>query len=289
MDAQELLKKVRRIEIKTKGISKHLLSGEYHSAFKGKGMSFSEVRAYQFGDDVRNIDWNVTARTNDPFVKVFEEERELTVMLMIDISASSFFGSGAQNKRALITELAAVLSFSAIQNNDKVGVIFFSSQIERFIPPKKGKQHILMIIRELLNIQPVHKGTNIAVALEYFNNLVKKRSISFLISDFIAEPFETPLRIAKKRHDVIGIHVYDKLEEKIPAVGLLPIRDPESGKKVWIDTNDKAFSQKYQALFKDRIEQTRQSFTKIGASWIDVQTEESYIKTLLEFFKKRAS
>jgi len=289
MDAQELLKKVRRIEIKTKGISKHLLSGEYHSAFKGKGMSFSEVRAYQFGDDVRNIDWNVTARTNDPFVKVFEEERELTVMLMIDISASSFFGSGAQNKRALITELAAVLSFSAIQNNDKVGVIFFSSQIERFIPPKKGKQHILMIIRELLNIQPVHKGTNIAVALEYFNNLVKKRSISFLISDFIAEPFETPLRIAKKRHDVIGIHVYDKLEEKIPAVGLLPIRDPESGKKVWVDTNDKAFSQKYQALFKDRIEQTRQSFTKIGASWIDVQTEESYIKTLLEFFKKRAS
>lgn len=289
MDAQELLKKVRRIEIKTKGISKHLLSGEYHSAFKGKGMSFSEVRAYQFGDDVRNIDWNVTARTNDPFVKVFEEERELTVMLMIDISASSFFGSGAQNKRALITELAAVLSFSAIQNNDKVGVIFFSSQIERFIPPKKGKQHILMIIRELLNIQPVHKGTNIAVALEYFNNLVKKRSISFLISDFIAEPFETPLRIAKKRHDVIGIHVYDKLEEKIPAVGLLPIRDPESGKKVWIDTNDKAFSQKYQTLFKDRIEQTRQSFTKIGASWIDVQTEESYIKTLLEFFKKRAS
>ncbi|MDG1297024.1 MAG: DUF58 domain-containing protein [Saprospiraceae bacterium] len=289
MDAQELLKKVRRIEIKTKGISKHLLSGEYHSAFKGKGMSFSEVRAYQFGDDVRNIDWNVTARTNDPFVKVFEEERELTVMLMIDISASSFFGSGAQNKRALITELAAVLSFSAIQNNDKVGVIFFSSQIERFIPPKKGKQHILMIIRELLNIQPVHKGTNIAVALEYFNNLVKKRSISFLISDFIAESFETPLRIAKKRHDVIGIHVYDKLEEKIPAVGLLPIRDPESGKKLWIDTNDKAFSQKYQALFKDRIEQTRQIFTKIGASWIDVQTEESYIKTLLEFFKKRAS
>jgi len=289
MDAQELLKKVRRIEIKTKGISKHLLSGEYHSAFKGKGMSFSEVRAYQFGDDVRNIDWNVTARTNDPFVKVFEEERELTVMLMIDISASSFFGSGAQNKRALITEIAAVLSFSAIQNNDKVGVIFFSSQIERFIPPKKGKQHILMIIRELINIQPVHKGTNIAVALEYFNNLVKKRSISFLISDFIAEPFETPLRIAKKRHDVIGIHVYDKLEEKIPAVGLLPIRDPESGKKVWIDTNDKAFSQKYQAIFKDRIEQTRQIFTKIGASWIDVQTEESYIKTLLEFFKKRAS
>lgn len=289
MDAQELLKKVRRIEIKTKGISKHLLSGEYHSAFKGKGMSFSEVRAYQFGDDVRNIDWNVTARTNDPFVKVFEEERELTVMLMIDISASSFFGSGAQNKRALITEIAAVLSFSAIQNNDKVGVIFFSSQIERFIPPKKGKQHILMIIRELINIQPEHKGTNIAVALEYFNNLVKKRSISFLISDFIAEPFETPLRIAKKRHDVIGIHVYDKLEEKIPAVGLLPIRDPESGKKVWIDTNDKAFSQKYQAIFKDRIEQTRQIFTKIGASWIDVQTEESYIKTLLEFFKKRAS
>ena len=168
-------------------------------------------------------------------------------------------------------------------------MIFFSSQIERFIPPKKGKQHILMIIRELLNIQPVHKGTNIAVALEYFNNLVKKRSISFLISDFIAEPFETPLRIAKKRHDVIGIHVYDKLEEKIPAVGLLPIRDPESGKKVWIDTNDKAFSQKYQAIFKDRIEQTRQIFTKIGASWIDVQTEESYIKTLLEFFKKRAS
>lgn len=289
MDAQELLQKVRRIEIKTKGISKHLFSGEYHSAFKGKGMSFSEVRAYQFGDDVRNIDWNVTARTNDPFVKVFEEERELTVMLLIDISASSFFGSGTQNKRDLITELAAVLSFSAIQNNDKVGVIFFSSEIERFIPPKKGKQHILMIIRELLNIQPVHKGTNISVALEYFNNLVKKRSISFLISDFMVDDFETPLRIAKKRHDIIGIHVFDKLEKELPKVGLIPIKDPETSQRIWIDTNDKAFSQKYQRIFNNRKESVRQTFNKIGASWIDVQTEESYIKTLLEFFKKRAS
>ena len=289
MDAQELLKKVRRIEIKTKGISKHLFSGEYHSAFKGKGMSFSEVRAYQFGDDVRNIDWNVTARTNDPFVKVFEEERELTVMLLIDISASSFFGSGSQSKRELITELAAVLSFSAIQNNDKVGVIFFSSEIERFIPPKKGKQHILMIIRELLNIQPVHKGTNIAVALEYFNNLVKKRSISFLISDFMADSFETPLRIAKKRHDVIGIHVYDKLEKALPKVGLIPVKDPETGKRISVDSSHADFNNKYSKIFQERKEETRKMFTKIGAAWIDVQTEESYVKTLLEFFKKRAS
>lgn len=289
METQELLKKVRRIEIKTKGISKHLFSGEYHSAFKGKGMSFSEVRAYQFGDDVRNIDWNVTARTNDPFVKVFEEERELTVMLMIDISASSFFGSGEQSKRELITELAAVLSFSAIQNNDKVGVIFFSDQIEKFIPPQKGKQHILMIIRELLHIEPVHKGTNIAVALEYFNNVIKKRSISFLISDFQSLAFETPLRIAKKRHDIIGVHVYDHLESTFPTAGLIPIRDPESGSIQWIDSNSSQFQAHYSSVFNDRIASIKQTFTRIGASWMDIKTDDSYVKTLLAFFKKRAS
>ena len=289
METQELLKKVRRIEIKTKGISKHLFSGEYHSAFKGKGMSFSEVRAYQFGDDVRNIDWNVTARTNDPFVKVFEEERELTVMLMIDISASSFFGSGEQSKRELITELAAVLSFSAIQNNDKVGVIFFSDQIEKFIPPQKGKQHILMIIRELLHIEPVHTGTNIAVALEYFNNVIKKRSISFLISDFQSLAFETPLRIAKKRHDIIGVHVYDHLESTFPTAGLIPIRDPESGSIQWIDSNSSQFQAHYSSVFNDRIASIKQTFTRIGASWMDIKTDDSYVKTLLAFFKKRAS
>ena len=289
METQELLKKVRRIEIKTKGISKHLFSGEYHSAFKGKGMSFSEVRAYQFGDDVRNIDWNVTARTYDPFVKVFEEERELTVMLMIDISASSFFGSGEQSKRELITELAAVLSFSAIQNNDKVGVIFFSDQIEKFIPPQKGKQHILMIIRELLHIEPVHKGTNIAVALEYFNNVIKKRSISFLISDFQSPAFETPLRIAKKRHDIIGVHVYDHLESTFPAAGLIPVRDPESGSIQWIDSNSSQFQAQYSSVFNDRIASIKQTFTRIGASWMDIKTDDSYVKTLLAFFKKRAS
>jgi uncharacterized protein (DUF58 family) len=289
METQELLKKVRRIEIKTKGISKHLFSGEYHSAFKGKGMSFSEVRAYQFGDDVRNIDWNVTARTNDPFVKVFEEERELTVMLLIDISASSFFGSGEQSKRELITELAAVLSFSAIQNNDKVGVIFFSDQIEKFIPPQKGKQHILMIIRELLQIEPVHKGTNVAVALEYFNNVIKKRSISFLISDFQSPAFETPLRIAKKRHDIIGVHVYDHLESTFPTVGLIPVRDPESGSIQWIDSNSNQFQAHYSSIFDDRIASIKQTFTRIGASWMDIKTDDSYVKTLLAFFKKRAS
>lgn len=289
METQELLKKVRRIEIKTKGISKHLFSGEYHSAFKGKGMSFSEVRAYQFGDDVRNIDWNVTARTNDPFVKVFEEERELTVILLIDISASSFFGSGEQSKRELITELAAVLSFSAIQNNDKVGVIFFSDQIEKFIPPQKGKQHILMIIRELLHIEPVHKGTNVAVALEYFNNVIKKRSISFLISDFQSPAFETPLRIAKKRHDIIGVHVYDHLESTLPSAGLIPVRDPESGSIQWIDSNSSQFQAHYSSIFDDRIASIKQTFTRIGASWMDIKTDDSYVKTLLAFFKKRAS
>ena len=289
MESQELLRKVRRVEIKTRGLSKHLFSGEYQSAFKGKGMSFSEVRAYQFGDDVRNIDWNVTARSNDPFVKVFEEERELTVMLLIDISASSLFGSGEQNKRGLITELAAVLSFSAIQNNDKVGVIFFSDQVEKYIPPKKGKQHILMIIRELLNIEPNHKGTDISKALEYFNNVVKKRSISFLISDFISEDFNTPLRIANKRHDMIGIHVYDKLEKELPKVGLLPVKDPESGQMIWVDSSDAGFQRIYTESFKQKANKNKLDFQKIGASWLDMQTDESYIKTLLEFFKKRSA
>ncbi len=289
MESQELLRKVRRVEIKTRGLSKHLFSGEYQSAFKGKGMSFSEVRAYQFGDDVRNIDWNVTARSNDPFVKVFEEERELTVMLLIDISASSLFGSGKQNKRGLITELAAVLSFSAIQNNDKVGVIFFSDQVEKYIPPKKGKQHILMIIRELLNIEPTHNGTDISKALEYFNNVVKKRCISFLISDFLSEDFNTPLRIANKRHDMIGIHVYDKLEKELPKVGLLPIKDPESGRITWVDSSDASFQRIYTEAFREKATKNKLNFQKIGASWLDMQTDESYVKTLLEFFKKRSA
>ncbi len=216
METSELLKKVRKIEIKTKGISRHLFAGEYHSAFKGRGMSFSEVREYQYGDDVRNIDWNVTARTGDPHIKVFEEERELTVILLVDLSGSSYFGTGKFLRKEIITEICAVLSFSAINNNDKVGILFFSDRVEKFIPPKKGKKHILRIIRELIDIEPQGKGTDIGAALEYFNSVIKKRSIAFVISDFLSVGYETPLSVVAKKHDVIGVQIYDPIEEKLP-------------------------------------------------------------------------
>lgn len=288
METSELLKKVRKIEIKTKGLSKHIFSGEYHSAFKGRGMSFSEVREYQYGDDVRNIDWNVTARTNEPHVKVFEEERELTVMLVVDVSKSSFFGTVNQFKSEIITEISAVISFSAITNNDKVGVIFFSDKVEQYIPPKKGKQHILRIIRELINFTPSGTGTRIDEAMVFMNNVIKKRCTCFILSDFMTKGYEESLRIAKKRHDVIGVHIYDKREERLPNVGLIKAKDAESGKLVYLDTSSKSFREKYENRFADNIEYFKTTFLKTGADVVNIATDESYVNALMKFFKKRA-
>ena len=288
METKELLKKVRKIEIKTKGLSKHIFSGEYHSAFKGRGMSFSEVRDYQYGDDVRNIDWNVTARTGDPHVKIFEEERELTVMLLIDVSQSSFFGTVSQMKNEVLTEICAVLAFSAINNNDKVGVLFFSDQVEKFIPPKKGKQHILRIIRELLDFEPKGKATDIGTALEYFNNVIKKRSISFVLSDFLAKGYETPLRIAARRHDIVGVHMVDPREEALPDVGLIRAFDAESGKTKWVDTTSKKVRDRYSQWFNDNQQYFKNTFLKSGADTVSIRTNEPYVNALLSFFKKRS-
>ncbi|TXB61664.1 DUF58 domain-containing protein [Phaeodactylibacter luteus] len=287
METSELLKKVRKIEIKTKGLSRHLFAGEYHSAFKGRGMSFSEVRDYQYGDDVRNIDWNVTARTGDPHVKIFEEERELTVMLLIDISPSSFFGTVNQLKSEMITEICAVLAFSAINNNDKVGVAFFSDHVERFIPPKKGKQHILRIIRELINFEPSGKGTDIGATLEYFNNLVKKRSICFIISDFLSMGYEQPLRVAARRHDVIGVNLIDPREEELPNVGLLRAQDAESGALQWIDTSSRQVREAYANWHQEHLGYFSSTFRKSGAAAMNIRTNESYVDALHQFFQQR--
>ncbi len=287
METSELLKKVRRIEIKTKGLSKHIFSGEYHSAFKGRGMSFSEVRGYQYGDDVRNIDWNVTARTGDPYIKVFEEERELTVMLLVDVSPSSFFGTDEQMKNEIITEISAVLAFSAINNNDKVGIVFFSDKVEKFIPPKKGKQHILRIIRELIDFEPEGKGTNLSVALEYLNNVIKKRCTTFILSDFFTKNYETSLRIAARRHDIIGVHMYDARETEIPNVGLVRVLDAETGQRIWLDTSVKRIRDRYKSWFLENFDYMKSTFTKSGADVVSIQTNESYVNALLKFFKKR--
>jgi len=288
MDTTELLKKVRKIEIKTKGLSKQIFSGEYHSAFKGRGMSFSEVRDYQYGDDVRNIDWNVTARTGSPHVKVFEEERELTVMLLIDVSKSSFFGSVKQTKNEINAEIAAVLAFSALNNNDKVGVLFFSNKIEKYLPPKKGKQHVLRIIRELINLEPENNGTNIGMALEYLNNLIKKRCICFVLSDFLTKDYEAPLKIAKRRHDVLGIHIIDPREEAIPNVGLIRAVDSETGDTRWIDSNSKSVRENYSNWFNSHMSYFKNTFLKTGADSVTIRTNESYVNKLLEFFKRRS-
>ena len=287
METADIIKKVRKIEIKTRGLSKQLFSGEYHSTFKGRGMSFSEVRNYQFGDDVRNIDWNVTARTGDPHIKVFEEERELTVMLLIDVSQSAYFGTTNQLKQGIMTEISAVLSFSAIQNNDKVGVLFFSDKIEKFIPPKKGKPHILRIIRELIDFHPESNGTDIGEALRYFNNLVKKRSICFILSDFMNTGYEDPLRIAARRHDIIGVHLYDPREKEIPDVGLIRAVDAETGKVSWIDTGMASIRQRYADIFQENFDYFRNTFLKSGTDYVSIQTDESYVNALLKFFKKR--
>ncbi|MBI5916969.1 MAG: DUF58 domain-containing protein [Bacteroidetes bacterium] len=287
MDTTELLQKVRKIEIKTKGLSKQLFSGEYHSAFKGRGMSFSEVRGYQYGDDVRNIDWNVTARTNIPHVKIFEEERELTVMLLIDMSQSAYFGTVNQLKQGIITEISAVLSFSAIQNNDKVGVILFTDKIEKFIPPKKGRSHILRIIRELIDFHPESTGTDLGQALRYFNNVIKKRCIGFVLSDFMARGYETPLRIASQRHDLIGVHLYDPKEQTLPNVGLVRARDAETGELTWLDTSSPHLRAKHALWFKENYGYFKNTFARSGTDFVSIRTDENYVTSLLNFFKKR--
>ena len=287
MTTIELLKKVRKIEIKTKGLSNHIFSGEYHTAFKGKGMAFSEVREYQPGDDVRSIDWNVTARYNNPFVKVFEEEREMTVILLIDLSGSSDFGTQNQLKREVATEISAVLSFSAIHNNDKIGVIFFSDKIEKFIPPKKGKSHILRIIRELITFKSESKKTNIQIALKYFNNVIKKRAVCFIISDFMDKGFDKSLKIAKNKHDVIALRVHDEREESLIDVGMIKIRDTENGDLRWVDTSNKNLRDQFQKNYHKFEKNLKETLQNSGVDHIDISTGKDYIKPLKNFFKNR--
>ena len=287
MSTSALLKKVRKIEIKTKGLSNHIFAGEYHTAFKGKGMAFSEVREYQPGDDVRSIDWNVTARYNAPFVKVFEEEREMTVMLMIDVSASGNFGTQEQFKRELATELAAILAFSAINNNDKVGVIFFTDKVEQFIPPKKGKSHILRIIREVLAFQPTGKGTDIASALEYFSAVIKKRSICFILSDFMSKEFDMPLKIASKKHDLVALRIHDTREDTLPNVGLVPMQDAETEQMLYVDTSSKKVRDNFAKNRANATEKLRKLFPASGVDLIDITTGTDYVKPLINFFKTR--
>ncbi len=288
-DTKELLKKVRKIEIKTRGLSNHLFSGEYHSAFKGRGMAFNEVREYQPGDEIRTIDWNVTARFNHPYVKVFEEERELTVMILIDVSGSENFGTIIQQKQDLATELCAVLAFSAIQNNDKVGVIFFSDKIEKFIPPKKGRSHILMIIRELIDFTPENKGTNVAEALRYFTGAIKKRSTAFIISDFISGTFDDQLKTANKKHDIIALKLYDRHEQEFPNLGLIPVADEETGELQWINTGNKEVRNAYKKAGLERNARLKETFSKSGVDFTSIGTHESYVKPLMTLFKKRES
>lgn len=290
MDTVELLKKVRRIEIKTRGLSNQIFSGEYHSAFKGRGMAFSEVREYQPGDDIRTIDWNVTARFNEPFVKVFEEERELTVMLVVDVSASKDFGTSKQFKKDLVTELCAVLSFSAIQNNDKIGLIFFSDRIEKFIPPKKGKSHTLRIIRELIEFEPQSKGTNISEGLRYLTNAIKKRSIAFLVSDFIdnhPSAFESALKIANGKHDVVALRIFDERERSMPDIGMVHLQDAESGAMVWVDTTTPTVRNHYRLWWEQYEAGLTSVFTKSGVDVVKLSTGQSYITPLRSFFKSR--
>ena len=289
METSELLKRVRKIEIKTRGLSNQIFSGQFHSAFKGSGMAFSEVRGYQQGDDIRTIDWNVTARSGDPYVKVFEEERELTVMLLVDVSGSGDFGSKVMLKRQLMTEICAVLSFSAIQNNDKVGIIFFSDKIEKFIPPKKGKSHILRIIRELIDFKPEHKGTDLSEALRYLTNVVKKRSIAFLLSDFMDKDYSDALKLANKKHDLVAIRVFDQLEQEVPNVGLLPMADAETGELIWVDTSSKEARTKLKAESLRFEAELKDTLMKSGVDMAEIRTDHSYVKPLLNLFKRRGA
>ena len=287
METSEIFKKVRKIEIKTRGLSNQIFSGHYHSVFKGRGMAFSEVREYQYGDDIRTIDWNVTARFNHPYVKIFDEERELTVMLIIDISASNQFGTKTQFKQKLITEIAAVLAFSAIQNNDKVGVIFFSNKIEKFIPPKKGTSHILRIIRELIDFKPENKQTDIAEALRYFTNVIKKRCTAFLISDFQDKSFDDAIKIANRKHDIIAVKIFDEREMEIPDVGLIKVKNAETGKTSWIDTSDSKLRKNHRKWVLRKEKYLDDLFIKSGMDVVKVRTDQDYVKPLVNLFKKR--
>ena len=287
METREILKKVRQVEIKTRGLSQNIFAGQYHTAFKGRGMAFSEVREYQPGDDVRSIDWNVTARFNRPYIKVFEEERELTVMLLIDVSGSGVFGTEGNTKRQIITEIAATLAFSAIQNNDKIGVIFFSDKIEKFIAPQKGKKHILYIIRELLEFKPESVKTDISCVLQYFTNVIKKRCTAFIISDFIAPEFEKALMIASKKHDLVALQVYDVKDTEIPDVGLLKVQDAESGKVMYVDTSVSSVRQLYRDKWQQRQSVIKRSFSKTGVDIVSVSTSEDYVKALIALFRMR--
>ena len=287
METKELLKKVRKIEIKTRRLSNNIFGGEYHSAFKGRGMIFSEVRNYQFGDDVRTIDWNVTARYNEPFVKVFEEERELTLMLLVDISGSEQFGTTNAFKKNIVTEISATLAFSALQNNDKVGLVLFSDNIELYIPPSKGKIHVLRIIRELIEFKPLSRQTNISSALEFLISVVKKKSIAFVLSDFISSNYERNLKIASNKHDLTGIRIYDKMEEKIPNLGIVPMLDQETNKIKLVDTTSKLVRKKYESFNIENEKKFIQLFAKNGAGTIRCRTDESYVKKLLNYFKNR--
>ncbi|WP_159021986.1 DUF58 domain-containing protein [Formosa sp. L2A11] len=287
MDTKELLKKVRKVEIKTRRLSNHIFGGEYHSTFKGRGMTFSEVRQYQFGDDVRNIDWNVTARYNEPYIKVFEEERELTMMLMVDVSGSEMFGTEQQFKNEVVTEIAATLAFSATQNNDKIGLILFSDTVELYIPPKKSRSHVLRIIRELIEFEPKSKETNIAEAFKFLSSIQKKRAIVFVLSDFISDDYKQTLKIASKRHDVTGIRVYDKHEESIPNLGMVHIQDEETGELMLVNTSSKTVRTNYSKYYQEKVNYYKDSFAKSGAGTIDCRVDESYVKKLLGYFKRR--
>ncbi len=287
METAELIKKVRKIEIRTKGLVNQIFSGEYHSVFKGRGMAFSEVREYQLGDDIRSIDWNVSARFNHPFVKVFEEERELTVMLLVDVSGSGEFGTVTQLKKEVAAELCAVLAFSALQNNDKVGVIFFSDVVEKFIPPKKGRSHILRIVREVLDFRPERRSTRIAEGLRYLTSDIKKRSIAFLISDFLDEGYDDALKIAAKKHDLIGVRLHDPREGELPGVGLVRFRDAESGEALWADTADPAVRSEYARWWRDRQDERTRLFRRSGVDAVDIRIDQSYIAPLMAFFRVR--
>ena len=287
MDTKEILKKVRSIEIKTKGLSNHIFAGEYNTAFKGRGMTFSEVREYEIGDDLRTIDWNVTARYNSPFVKVFEEEREITLMLMVDVSSSSSFGTNKRFKRELVSEISAVLAFSAIKNNDKVGVIFFSDKIEKFISPSKGKKHILRIIKEILTFQSTSKKTNIKKALEYFNRVTKKRSICFLLSDFFDSDFFEPVKLSAKRHDLVAVNTLDSRELEIPNVGLLSLQDSEEENEILVDSSDRKFRRNFKNKQLSRLETLKKELSLCGADYIQLLTQEDIISPLINFFKNR--
>ncbi len=288
METKDLLKKVRKIEIKTRRLSDHIFGGEYHSTFKGRGMTFSEVRQYQYGDDVRNIDWNVTARYNEPFVKIFEEERELTMMLLVDVSGSELFGTSQNFKKDIITEISATLAFSATKNNDKIGLILFSDKIELYIPPKKGSSHVLRIIRELIEFRPTSRKTNLAEALKFLTNVMKKKAIVFILSDFMDTDYERTMKIVGNKHDVTGIRIYDQREKEIPNLGMVQMQDAETNEFIMVNTGSQSVRQNYTKYYKERIDYFQETFKRSGSGTLNTRVDENYVKKLLGYFKRRA-